>query len=264
MIGFTDYQDIDDTTRIYFNGSIFRRDAARKIKIVLDGLSSSDRQKFLEVNARLEKTACVDASEVEKILGSTLFRQIIGVGLLDVTVVSNDKEETAYVSKPSAYSKYGNSLVEDALDLAKAFVSSLTYGMTKSYFERGQITMLSALMRHLINGDWIGPVPAIEQDYKILELKGVVEVKRFQRNGRHGPNMRLLKREIGELALQAILKGDISTESLPSFPSATVNKFRGPEAKRAQVRRKKEVTESKRKMDDMLMSLRTGGLSSVK
>lgn len=73
--------------------------------------------------------------------------------------------------------------------------------------------------------------------------------------------MRLLKREIGELALQAINTGDISAESLPSFPGATVTRFRGPELEREKVRKRKDVPETKKRTNDMLMSLRTGGIS---
>lgn len=42
------------------------------------------------------------------------------------------KGEVGFLTKPSSFSKYSSSDVDDAFDLAKAFVSSLTYGMTKS------------------------------------------------------------------------------------------------------------------------------------
>jgi hypothetical protein len=76
--------------------------------------------------------------------------------------------------------------------------------------------------------------------------------------------MRLLKREIGELALKAIQSGDVSVETLPNFPGATVTKFRGPEDQRAEIRRRAQVPASKRKTDDMLMALRTGAIKGAK
>ena len=66
-------------------------------------------------------------------------------------------------------------MVDDAFDLAKAFVSSVTYGMTKSAYARGQIQMVDALLGALVRGESVGPVRAIAEDYKVLELKGVVE-----------------------------------------------------------------------------------------
>jgi hypothetical protein len=263
-IGFTDFQDIDSGHRLYFNGNVFRRNSVAKIKRVLDALSSAEQIKLLELESKLQSAPCISDSEAIQILGPELFKRALGVGLFDSTLLSNNKEEVRYVSRPSTYSKFGNPMVEDALDLAKAFVGSLTYGMTRSSYERGQITMLSALMRQMIAGNWVGPVAAIGQDYKILKLKGVVEVKYFSRKGRYGPNMRLLKREIGELALKAIQSGDVSVETLPNFPGATVTKFRGPEDQRAEIRRRAQVPASKRKTDDMLMALRTGAIKGAK
>jgi hypothetical protein len=265
-IGFTDYQDVDSTLRLYFNSNIFRRDSAKKVKAVLDSLTQVEQLDLLALDEQLRKTACVSADEAQKILGDDLFHRAISVGLLDVSRVSNNKEEIAYVSRPQAYSKFGNSLVEDALDLAKAFVSSLTYGMTRSSHERGQIRMLCQLMQRLIQGEWVGPVDAIGQDYKVLELKGVVEVKRFAKQNwrghmRSGPNMRLLKREVGELALRAIQEGDVSSETLPAFPGATVTRFLGPESQREEVRRRQHLGPDKKKIDKMLMSLREGDRS---
>ena len=44
--------------------------------------------------------------------------------------------------------------------------------------------------------------------------------------------LKLLKKEVGQLALQAIRQGDVSEHSLQSLPSAAITKFSGPEDSR--------------------------------
>jgi hypothetical protein len=111
-------------------------------------------------------------------------------------------------------------------------------------------------MKTLIRGEPVGPVSAIAEDYKILELKGVVQVARGSKKGRTGPMMTLLKKEVGELALQVILQGDASEHSLDALPSAAVTKYRGPEENQQRVR-KKQVRESPNATNDILRVLRT-------
>jgi len=182
--------------------------------------------------------------------------------MYDINIVSNEKGEMGFVTKPSAFSKYSQSTVDDAFDLAKAFVSSLTYGMTKSRSSRGQIEMIEQLLKALIRGDEVGPVSAIGQDYKILELKHVVEIKKGQKksfngNMRSGWMMKLLKKDVGELALQAITQGDISEQSLDSIQGMAVNRYKAPELNR-KIIRKKVNERTPKATNDMLTALRTG------
>lgn len=158
---------------------------------------------------------------------------------------------------PSAFSKFSNSMIDDAFDLAKAFISSITYGMTKSSYARGQIQMVDALLSALVRGEKVGPVQAIAEDYKVLEFKGVVQVSYGEKKGRSGPMLKLLKKEVGELALQAIRQGDVSEHSLTALPSAAVTKFNGPEYNRENIR-KKQVLQNPATTNDMLSILRTG------
>jgi hypothetical protein len=137
------------------------------------------------------------------------------------------------------------------------FVSSLTYGMTRSEYSRGQIRMIEALMNTMIAGGSIGPVQAIVEDYKILEMKNVVQVYQGEKNGRRGSMMRLLKREVGVLALEVIKSADISEHSLSSLPGAAVTRFSGPEVNR-EIRRRRQVSANPRTTNDILMALRTG------
>jgi len=258
QIGFVDAEKLSPGETLLFNGNLFRRETTRKIKAVLDSLTSAEQSKLNELTETLKKQACVDTDFASKLLGEPLFKKVTAIGLFDISVVSNSTEDVGFLTLPSAFSKYSNSMVDDAFDLAKAFVSSITYGMTKSSYARGQIQMVDALLSALVRGESVGPVNAIAQDYKVLELKGVVEVKTGTKKGRTGPMLRLLKTEVGELALQAIRQGDVSEHSLSSLPTAAVTTFSGPEHNREKIRRA-QTKMSPKATNDMLSILRTGG-----
>ncbi len=258
QVGFVDAEKLSPGETLLFNGNLFRRETTRKIKAVLDSLTSAEQIKLNELTQTLKKQACVDTDFASKLLGEPLFKKVTAIGLFDISVVSNSTEDVGFLTLPSAFSKYSNSMVDDAFDLAKAFVSSVTYGMTKSSYARGQIQMVDALLSALVRGESVGPVNAIAQDYKVLELKGVVEVKTGTKKGRTGPMLRLLKTEVGELALQAIRQGDVSEHSLSSLPTAAVTTFTGPEQNREKIRRA-QTKMSPEATNDMLSILRTGG-----
>lgn len=263
QIGLVDVENIDNQHTLYFNGNLFKRENTKKIQQVLSSLSQDEQTKLIQFNKLLDEKACIESSEAIAILGDQLYSKLSAIGMFDINVVSNEKGEVGFLTKPSSFSKYSSSDVDDAFDLAKAFVSSLTYGMTKSGSSRGNITMIEALLKALIRGEEVGPVDAIGQDYKVLELKHVVEIKQgskrsWQGNIRSGWMMKLLKKDVGELALQAIKQGNISEQSLISLPSATINKYKGPEINRVNMR-KKQVDRTSKDTNDMIMALRTGG-----
>lgn len=241
-IGFVDAEQLRDSAKIYFNGNLFRRENPSKIKAVLDSLGASEQRSLNDVIEALKSRACLPFKDVERMLGESLARKVMPIGLFDVNVVSNTLGDTAFVTLPAAFNKYSSSMVDDAFDLAKAFVSSITYGMTLSNSSRGKIELVRDLLKALVRGEPVGPAPAIAQDYKILELKGVVQVYQGTKDGyygkRHGWLMRLKKKEIGEIALQVIQEGAASEQSLTALPSATITRYRGPEESRTIIRRK--------------------------
>jgi len=253
QIGLVDFEDLGGGDKVYFNGNLFRRDIMKKTQAVLASLSSEDTTKIGEVEARLKTSGCLPLDTVRRILGSSLLDKLNAISMYDICVVNNDQENIAYVTRPAAFSKFGNPFLEDALDLAKAFVSSLTYGMTRSGDVRGQIRYPRALIRALIDGRWIGPVKAIGEDYKVLELKGVVKVEPYGR----GYRMKLLKKEVGEIALEVLSAGDASGLSVTKFPTASVSSFTAPERTREKTRRKQQLN-NKRETRDIVMALRTG------
>jgi hypothetical protein len=236
-MGFVDAETLSGNEKLLFNGNLFRRDNPIKLKKVLDSLQPGEQRSLNDLTSQLQAKACIEVSEVQRMLGKPLFEKVMSVGLFDVNVVSNSTEATGFVTLPAAFRKYSTSMVEDAFDLAKAFVSSITYGMTKSSQSRGRIDMVRALLGTLVRGEPIGPVPAIAEDYKILELKGVVRVAYGTKKGRSGPMMTLLKREVGEMAMQVISNGDVSEHSLDVLPTAAITRYQGPEENRESTRR---------------------------
>lgn len=254
-IGFFDSEDISGQ-RVYFNGHLFRRDSLAKAKAVIASLSSDDERNVLELSSRLQAIGCISKPDVVALLGDVLYSKLCSIGFIDENSIGNESGTFSFVTRPVAFTKFTNSLADDAFDLAKAFVTSLTYGMTTSAYGRGRITMIAALMKKLIAGSWVGPATAIGQDYKVLEMRGVVEV-RAAGDGRF--HMRLLKREVGQLALAVITEGEASTTSLLELPSVSATQYHGPEANRA-IARKRQTEPLKRGVAKLLSDLRTGGL----
>ncbi len=253
-IGFVDYEPLGQG-KLYFNGNLFRRQDAAKAQAVLSSLSSGDIQRVNELNELLRQNACVSLTRAVSMLGQNLFDKLHAIGMFDVSSISNERETADFVTRPSAFAKYSSAMVEDALDLAKLFVTSLTYGMTQSLVSRGRILMLPLLMKKLIHGEVVGPATAIGQDYKVLELRRVIQVKQI--NGLF--YMRLLKKDVGELALQALQEGDVSEASLPQFQSASIPQFTGPEPNR-ELTRKQRITRGNRDVLDMLRTVRSDDL----
>jgi len=250
-IGFIDFEAVDDSSKLYFNGNLFRRDNPRKALAILSSLSPAEVRGIQDIDAFFAKSVTIPYPDVIKVLGDELFKKLHSIGLYDVNTVSNERETSAFITKPAAFSKYGNTLIEDALDLVKAFVTSLTYGMTYSPYSRGRITMLPLLLSKLIRGEWVGPATAIGHDYKVLEVRRVIQVKNI---GGTLFSMRLLKRDVGELALQALIQGDISESSLPLLHGASITHYTGPETNR-ELTRKKQKAQNNQSIVDMLRTM---------
>ena len=255
-IGFFDSEPISAQEKLLFNGNLFRRDDARKVNAILSTLKAPEAALLTEVNQKLQETGCLPLETVNRILGQDLFARLHSIGLFDVSVVGNDQGKSYFVTRPAAFSKFSNSIADDALDLAKALVASLTYGMTVSSYYRGRIQMVSALMNKLIAGHSVGPATAIGSDYQALELKGVVAVTPAD-NGMF--SMRLLKPEVGRLALAVIEDGDITAESVSHIPGARITEYVAPELNR-EVQRKNATEAVKLKARNLLQEIRTGGL----
>jgi hypothetical protein len=253
-VGFVDAEGRKED-KLYFNGNLFRRGNLEKTKKVLDSLTTADSAKVIELNERLAKTGCLSVADTERMLGTTLFEKLMAAGMYDVNHVANPSGEFGFVTKPSAFHKFSDPMIDDAFDLAKALVAALTYGMTQSAPGRGQIAMIGALLRKLINGYSVGPATAIGEDYKILELRGVISV---WKEG-YGYKMKLKKKDVGEMALSVLTTGEVAATNAIDRPfPGQMTDYVGPEKVRSDFRRK-QTSPSKQMTQDVLDALRTRG-----
>lgn len=254
-VGFVDAEG-RDTDKLYFNGNLFKRDNLTKIARVLDSLSISDRSKTSELDELLGHRGCVHIDEADKILGSPLFEKLKAAGMYDISYVANPSGEFGFVTRPAAFHKFNDPLVDDAFDLAKALVAALSYGMTQSAAGRGRISMIGALLRKLIAGETVGPATAIGEDYRVLETKGVLRVTKARP---YGYTMRLLKRDIGEMALRVLTTGDAASSNVLDRPMpGKMTGYIGPERARSDFRRR-QIPSSRQGTQDVLQALRTRG-----
>jgi hypothetical protein len=247
QIGFVDSEG-EGNDQLLFNGNLFKRESVEKTARVLSSLSATDESKVQAVRDLLDKRGCVRFEEVERVLGVQLFEKLRAAGIYDINIVGNEVGEHVYVTAPAAFHKFVNPMVDDVFDMAKALVSALTYGITARSPSRGRIMLPTVLIGKLINGYEIGPATAIGADYRILELNRVVALRpdiRYQDRF----YMRLLKREVGELALQVLTTGDASAESLTVLPGAPMSSYIGPEEARVAVRKKQTAISRKRTLD---------------
>ncbi len=253
--GFVDSESIGND-RILFNGNLFRKEDIRKINGVLSSFSSAEEGKIRYLLSLLDSKGCISIEEALKVTSKVIIDKLVSIAFIDINTIGNEIGTYMYVTRPSAFKKFSNPVIDDAFDLAKAFLTSLTFGMTKSSYYRGRIRMIEALMYKLINGHWVGPATAIGQDYKILELKGVIQVRK-ETGGMF--SMKLLKKDIGELAYKVITDGEASTSCMAQFPSVSATKYVAPEPNRV-VKRKKQPEPIKKGIATLLNDLRTGGI----
>jgi hypothetical protein len=255
-IGFIDSEGTGADS-ILFNGNLFRREGVAKSKLILDSLKASEAALVSEVAERLRRVGCLDVAVVRATLGDGLFDKLRAAGYYDVNTVSNDLGNHSFVTAPAAFHKFVDPLVDDAFDMAKALVAALTYGIAKSSPARGRIMLPSVLLGKLVSGREVGPATAIGEDYRVLETKRVIRL-RHAGGGRYF--MRLLKRDIGELALQVLTQGAAPTTVLGTPPSAAMSGYVGPEHDRSTMRRAQSVP-SRKHTADVLQTLRERGSS---
>ena len=242
---------------ILFNSHTFRDGKyAQKAHTVLGSLSAGDQERLLEVQEQLRLSGALYDADVERLLGKDLYRRLVSVGLFDRMEVSNSSEAVGYISSPNDFQKFGRPFEEDPIDDAKALIASLTYGQTRSGLVRGQITMPDALIRKLIRGEEVGKrgVKAIGEDYKELEVRQVVKVTK--RNADRY-TMKLLKRDVGELAL-TIVRGGAAAQEAVLMDGSAATTFKGPHQVRTEVREKNSIAD-RRFVNETLDRLRSGG-----
>jgi hypothetical protein len=242
---------------IIFSQNIFRDgERAKKVFYLLQTLSESDASLVTEAQDLLRSKGAVFEADIAKILGEALTKRLLGVGFFDRMEVNNESEAVGYFALPDAFQRYGRPFEEDPVDDAKALLASLTYGMTRSPYTRGNVSLPKALVQKLVDGGEVGdhkPVQAIGEDYREVERRGVVQVNP-RGNGRY--SMTLLKKDVGELAL-AIIQGKSASEESLMMTARAATSFKGPEENRTEVRQLPSITD-KKFVTEALNSIRNG------
>ncbi|WP_439890049.1 hypothetical protein ACS7SF_12310 [Ralstonia sp. 25C] len=254
-IGFVDQEGDDPSSILLFNGNLFKKDAVAKAARVLSSLSSAEQSSLTAITDQLNKAGCIYANSCEQVLGQALFEKLKAAGVLEVNTVANERGDHAFVTLPGAFHKFVNPLIDDTFDMAKALVSALSYGMQLRPSSQGRILNFDWILNALIAGRTIGPATAIGADYRVLEQNRVVQLIPATTSGMF--SMKLLKREVGELALQVLKRGNANAESINVPPSAPMTGYQGPEYAREQTR-KRQSQPSKRHTHDILSALRAG------
>jgi hypothetical protein len=256
VFGFVDAEGAG-ADKLFFNGNLFRRDNLAKTARVLGSLSSQESALITSIDQMLASKGCMPVGDVEHKLGLKLFEKLMAAGMYDVNMVANNSGEFGFVTRPSAFHKFNDPVADDAFDLAKALVAALTFGMTQSESGRGKIEMIGALLRKLISGGIVGPATAIGEDYRVLEHKGVLKLTP---GPKYGFLMKLLKKDVGEMALAVLTTGDTAADVVDRPLPGVLNGYTGPERTRSQFRNKKQTPPSRKDTFDVLSALRTGGL----
>lgn len=242
---------------ILFSQNIFKTgDSAKKAYFLLQSLSGSDATKVATAQQLLKGKGAVPEKEIVDILGREIYDKLLSVAFFDRMEVNNSSEAVGYVAAPDTFQRFGTPFEDDPVDDAKALIASFTYGMVRSYHARGKIVLPELLIRKLVNGGIVGdtwPVRAIGEDYREVEKRGVVQVIPA---GHDRYMMKLLKRDVGELAL-AIVKGQSPAEESLLMRPKIATGFKGPEAARRAVRDKAEISD-RRFVTEALDSLRSG------
>lgn len=255
-IGILDFESIDDK-KTYFNGNLFKRNDLNKARKIFDSLTGVDQTNLKEVDKLILDEGCVIYERAQTILGKVLMEKLKAIGYFDFNEVSNNMHSKVYLTKPSAFAKFGNPFEEDILDLAKAFISSLIYGLQLSSLSRGKIqdyVMLKNTLRKLLRGDRVGPCTAIGEDYKVLEVNRVIELERAYKNTYY---MKLLKYDVALVALEVIENGELAEQpTLEGFSSSSnISSYKGPEEIRNDIRVKKK-SKVNADISDLLRTLR--------
>lgn len=197
--------NLDQKGNYLYNSNIFRVDEIKKIEKILNNLSPQEKKQFIELSNELKEKKCLDFDICKKQYDEKLLSKLIKASIIDINIVDSPYGKAIYVTLPSSFRKFtNNALIDDVMDFAKAFLSSIYYGMHKSERSRGKLDTYYFVLNKLINGEEIGCADAICEDYRYLEIKGVIKVSRCKS---YGCKMKLLKKEVGEIVFKLLEEG---------------------------------------------------------
>ena len=205
---------------IFYNEHIFQTDPTKVVR-AMECLNSSERDVVSEIQELLRKTPGYPVDRLRKNYPAKIVAVMHGIGLLEELEVISDYGNTSFATLPQLrLSDSGSSsLLSDIYHKAKLLLSCIRYGQMKSVSGRGKIREPLLIINALLDGRWVGPCTAIGQDYRILELQGVIET--HYHSGTEY-SMKLRQQEVGQLVKDILLYGT----TLPD-PNLSDEKFAG-------------------------------------
>lgn len=204
--------DSDEQQGYLYNSNIFRFEEVKKFQKILDNLTPYEKEEFLKLSNELKEKNVLDYAHCISIYDNKLLSKLIKVNIVDANIVNSPYGEATFITLPSSFKKFSdnNALIDDVMDFAKAFLSSIYYGMSKSKQSRGKLDTYYFVLKKLINGEEIGCATAICEDYRYLEIKGVLKVWKCKS---YGCKMKLMKKEVGEIVFKLLEDGIVFDES---------------------------------------------------
>ena len=218
---------------IFYNEHIFQIDPTKIVR-AMEYLNSNERQIVSEIQELLRQTPGYPVDRLKRKYPTRIVDLMQGVGLLEELEVISNYGNSSFATLPQLrLTDSGNlSLLNDIYHKAKLLLSCIRYGEMKSVSGRGRIREPLLIINALLDGRWVGPCTAIGQDYKILELQGVIQTRHHSGTQYY---MSLRQREVGQLVKDILLYGttlpnpDVYDETFAGFQP---DQFIIPEMKR--------------------------------
>jgi hypothetical protein len=219
---------------IFYNEHIFQTNPTKIVKAI-EGLNENEKQIVLEVQNLLRKTPGHPIDSLKRKYAAKIIDIMQGTGLIEALEVSSNYGNASFGTLPQLRLPDLNtsSLLSDIYHKAKLLLSCIRYGQMKSVSGRGRIQDPLLIINALLNNRWVGPCTAIGEDYRILELQGVIETRKFSSGSQY--YMRLRQQEIGKLVKDILLYGTMLPDSNSyekTFAGFQPDQFIIPEMKR--------------------------------
>ena len=249
-----------DNSDIYYNEYAFASDGS-KIAKAIAVLPKEQKNDVNFVMEQVKKSQGFLADNLTDKINPDIISMMEGVGLLDgITVNSNFGEAVFYTTPQLIGPGIGAwKISTDVFNHAKLLLSSLRYGEYKSVSSRGAIYTSSKMMNivnKLIRGEWVGPCTAIGEDYRLLELDGVIAVQLY--DGMY--KMKLRQTEVGTLVKQMLEYNMLLNDSVNPIDvfNNLPTSYMAPEERRKAIQADRTVP-VKKIQEKFIASIRTGG-----
>lgn len=250
-----------ENSDIYYNEYAFASDGY-KIAKAIASLPERQRNDVNFVMEQVKQSQGFLADNLIKIINPDIITMMEGVGLLDGIAVNSDFGEAVFYTTPQLIGPGIGTwkISTDVFNHAKLLLSSLRYGEYKSISSRGAIYTSSKMMNivnKLLRGQWVGPCTAIGEDYKLLEMDGVISVQKH--NGMY--KMKLRQLEVGKLVKQMLEYNMVVNDSANEIDvfNNLPTSYIAPEERRKAIQADRTAP-VKNIQERFIASIRTGGV----